>query len=384
MATIFRRAALPGSILTILLTSGVGHAADCSSDDFTDPSIPISCEIPLGVEEVTIAAIGGGGGGGSDRNALEGAGGGGGGAYCGAVFEVTPGQTLTGAVGAGGAGATSNGSGIGGAASSVSGADVSGLVATGGAGGAGDAGGAGGSTAACVPVDATGENAFPGGSGGSSNASNDTGGGGGGGGAGSAAAGSSGLGPTGITGRNGGAGGAGAAPGGSGGDGGGGALQAVTNGANGSIYGGGGGGGGYRLTGPGPGNGGNGANGLVRLTLGQAISYTITEDPQPQAGGSVNCDSTSVLSGGSTACTASPNSGFELESWSGVCAAEQTNVCTLDPVTGNTSATANFREQGPTPPTSSTAIPTMSAYGLLAMTGLLTLLGGWQQRRRRR
>lgn len=35
------------------------------------------------------------------------------------------------------------------------------------------------------------------------------------------------------------------------------------------------------------------------------------------------------------------------------------------------------------PPPQPTAIPTMSAYGLLTMTGLLALLAGWQQRRRR-
>ncbi|WP_170164718.1 IPTL-CTERM sorting domain-containing protein [Thiocapsa rosea] len=35
------------------------------------------------------------------------------------------------------------------------------------------------------------------------------------------------------------------------------------------------------------------------------------------------------------------------------------------------------------PPPVGTAIPTMSAYGLLAMTGLLGLLAGWHQRRRR-
>ncbi|CRI64499.1 hypothetical protein THIOKS11970012 [Thiocapsa sp. KS1] len=35
------------------------------------------------------------------------------------------------------------------------------------------------------------------------------------------------------------------------------------------------------------------------------------------------------------------------------------------------------------PPPVGTAIPTMSAYGLLAMTGLIGLLAGWHQRRRR-
>lgn len=148
--------------------------------------------VPACVTSITVRAWGGGGGGGgasaTDRNG----GGGGGGAYCTRVETVTPGETLTITVGAGGVGVSANTGGAGGfsqVAHSVG--PVVFCRAAGGAGGqrganntSAGAGGAGGAIASNIPA-GTG---FRGGNGGASDpntALDQSGGGGGGAGSGS-------------------------------------------------------------------------------------------------------------------------------------------------------------------------------------------------------
>jgi hypothetical protein len=153
------------------------QAADCAKGQVFTASG--SCTVPAGMTRLFIHAHGGGGGGGKD-SATEGAGGGGGGSYCGGPVTVTPGQTLTVTIGAGGAGATTNGaSGIAGSDTEVTGSGISGLKALGGSGGGPEAGGAGGGTNFCT---LTGAVKYAGGDGGeSTSADQDAGAGGGGG-----------------------------------------------------------------------------------------------------------------------------------------------------------------------------------------------------------
>lgn len=120
--------------------------------------------VPENLYEISALAIGGGGGGGGWGNASDEApGGGGGGALAYATFAVTPGETLTVNVGAGGNAGAARGNGGAGGTSSVQ-RGATNLVAAGGGGGgqspdaSGSAGGAGGTV-----VVGTG---FPGGRGG--------------------------------------------------------------------------------------------------------------------------------------------------------------------------------------------------------------------------
>src|SRR6266480_740382 len=219
----------------------------------------------------TIEVIGGGGGGKTAAPAQSGSGGGGGGgAYSKATnVTLTPGLTVTIAVGAAGA---ANG-GAGGdtylcnalnsganCANITQGAVVVG--AKGGAGGAVKIGGAGGATASGV-----GATKFAGGTG--AGGGNEFGGGGGGGAGGTTAAGSAGV--ISVFGANGGAGGAGGtASGGAGGTGGlksSGPGNAGAGGAGGAggKYGGGGGGGGDSDSGQTPGAGAAGSQGIITV-----------------------------------------------------------------------------------------------------------------------
>src|SRR6266480_183008 len=216
----------------------------------------------------SIEVIGGGGGGKTAAAAQLGSGGGGGGgAYSKATnVTLTPGATVTIAVGAAGA---ANG-GAGGDAylcnATTNCASIAGTAvvagAKGGAGGAVKIGGAGGATASGV-----GATKFAGGIGGGGG--NEFGGGGGGGAGGTTAAGSAGV--ISVFGANGGAGGAGGtASGGAGGTGGlksSGPGNAGAGGAGGAggKYGGGGGGGGDSDSGQTPGAGAAGSQGIITV-----------------------------------------------------------------------------------------------------------------------
>ncbi len=212
--------------------------------------------VPVGVTSITVECRGGGGGGGGARSSSGNdvaAGGGGGGAYSLTIVSVTPGQSITVAVGASGTqGANSGGNGGNGGASTVTYNSVIVASAAGGIGGTGGTGssgsrpgGTGGSSGTgTVRSGGNGGNGFVGGS-------FDFGGGGGGGG-GTNTNGSPGTTSTGtpVAPAPGGAGGS--VGGGNGGNG----FQGLSgSGAAGSSPGGGGGGGASY-------NGGSGAGGL--------------------------------------------------------------------------------------------------------------------------
>ena len=198
--------------------------------------------VPAGVGSVTVLAVGGGGGGGGVALSYAGGGGGGGGAVVQQRLTVSPGETVTVTVGAGGTAGTSGSSatqgGNGNASSAVS---LEGAVSAAGGGGGGigqqNVGGA-----------SAGKSGGSGGGGGGIYGPS-TGAAGGGGGAGGAGA-------TPSTG-GGGAGGAGS-PGGNGGAGSGAAVAGGAGGAGLYGYGGGGGGGGGTAGGAGVNGGGLG------------------------------------------------------------------------------------------------------------------------------
>jgi len=266
--------------------------------------------VPAGVTKISAVLIGGGGAGGGGSpgtpsgtgNGAGGQGGGGGGLRYVNDFAVTPGQTLTVVVGAGGVGGTGNGGN--GEDSSITGI----ATAFGGTGGlesnTGIPVGAGGSGSG-------GQGGATGGSGGTATLTTGAGGGG--------AAGYSGNGGTGgngsvsnggVAGSGGGAGG-GAAPTASGSGGGGigvlgqgtsgllsngagnagsggsnGSTGNTTNGAAGGLYGGGGGGADGATT-SGPHNGGNGGQGIVRIIWSPSSKFSRLF-PTNQVGNNIN------------------------------------------------------------------------------------------------
>lgn len=139
--------------------SGAGGAAHTDYRILTYTGSTQTFTVPTGVSSLRVVVVGGGGGGGGDSNGWgSGAGGGCGGGVSGTTVSVTPGQTISyyvGAGGAGGAGPTANGSsGQGSYFGSVSGAgggwgrngyyNLYGSYAGGSGGGSGGGGGGNG------------------------------------------------------------------------------------------------------------------------------------------------------------------------------------------------------------------------------------------------
>ncbi|WP_442489382.1 glycine-rich domain-containing protein [Halomonas litopenaei] len=231
--------------------------------------------VPAGVTSVSALCIAGGGGGGHLSSTQGGSGGGGGGLVYWNDVPVTPGETLSVVVGAGGSGASrGNSSGFS--------ANASNATALGGVNGVtganGDPGGSGGGAVG-------GTASHTGGEGGGTSATYSKGGGGGGGAAGYTADGGNGYGSNDAFQRAGGGGGVGLFGGDTGGTGGRGGIsygnggaggsggssgKSGDNGGHGGTYGGGGGGGTY---GNGRGAGGSGAQGAVRIIWGPGRSF---------------------------------------------------------------------------------------------------------------
>jgi len=132
-----------------LLVAGNAAAADCTEGDYTTAA---TCTLPTGITQVKMEAWGGGAGG-SFGDSTETGSGGGGGSYCGATFTLAGGTPLTISPGAGGATQISQVDS--GGQSSVTGTGVVGLAANGGSPGANGLGGLGGTTAACTATSAT-------------------------------------------------------------------------------------------------------------------------------------------------------------------------------------------------------------------------------------
>jgi hypothetical protein len=271
-----------------------------------------SWTVPTGVTSVSAVVVGGGGGGGghSTVNVAGSGGGGGGGLRWINTLAVTPGETITVVVGAGGTGSATTTGGTGGTSSLARGASTL-INATGGAGGAytgGTTTAAAGGAGSTIGGNIGGGN---GGAGGVGVTGNDGGGGGGAGGySGNGGAGNTAANVGGSAGAGGGGGGAGAAdtstqrPGGggvgifgqgangtagaatptAGGGGSGGAAGSLT--AGGGLYGGGGGG----VEDDTSGTGSAGARGAVRIIWGgdRAFPATNTADGQGNSTALIN------------------------------------------------------------------------------------------------
>ncbi|MBK1641101.1 hypothetical protein CKO12_04270 [Chromatium okenii] len=77
----------------------------------------------------------------------------------------------------------------------------------------------------------------------------------------------------------------------------------------------------------------------VLATFNPAPTYAIGLVANPSAGGSVTCSVNPVIQGGSTNCTATPNTGYTFTGFGGDCYGTS---CSLTNVTANKTVTANF------------------------------------------
>ena len=73
------------------------------------------------------------------------------------------------------------------------------------------------------------------------------------------------------------------------------------------------------------------------------LSVTYTVSATAGTGGSASCSETTVESGGSSTCTATADSGYEFDSWTGACAG-QGATCSLTNITSDKSSAASFTE----------------------------------------
>ncbi|MBK9115660.1 MAG: hypothetical protein IPM22_08435 [Betaproteobacteria bacterium] len=104
---------------------------------------------------------------------------------------------------------------------------------------------------------------------------------------------------------------------------------------------------------------------VAQLPVGYAVTASVVGGH-----GTVSCSPSSVAAGGSSVCTATPDPGYQVQGWSGACAAAGTGTqCTLNNVQADLASTVTF-SPGTTP--QATPIPVMPWWGL-ALMGLLLL-----------
>jgi uncharacterized repeat protein (TIGR02543 family) len=82
----------------------------------------------------------------------------------------------------------------------------------------------------------------------------------------------------------------------------------------------------------------------ANFTQQVAVTHSIQTSASPSAGGSVSCNPNPVDDGEDSLCTATANSGYLFDHWSGHCSGTNPS-CTLSNVTGAKSVTANFKQQ---------------------------------------
>ena len=104
-----------------------------------------------------------------------------------------------------------------------------------------------------------------------------------------------------------------------------------------------------------------------------AVSYAVSATAGP--GGSASCSPTSVEVGGSSTCTATPDTGYEFAGWAGDFAGSSATV-TIVNIIDDVSLVASFAAESITDVGSSpTPVPAMPMGLLLALSGLLALFG---------
>lgn len=118
------------------------------------------------------------------------------------------------------------------------------------------------------------------------------------------------------------------------------------------------------------------ANQAVTVSFAILLSNTVTVSATVAGGnGTVSCQPPSVPVGGGSTCTAVPDPGFQVQGWTGACAAFGMNpVCTLTNIQTNQVSTVRFTQLVPQP------IPTLPWWGLLSLSGLLLAGAGWRRR----
>ena len=239
---------------TFLFCVALSYISFSQSQTFTTSG---TFNVPAGLTSVTVQAWGAGGGGAARRTTSDGGGGGGGGGFRGGVLNVSPGNTITITIGAGGNGATTDGAnGTNGTNTIVT--HTSGTITSNGGNGGVSSTGVGGTGGGGSFTGTVGSQISRSGGNGGNGDNNE--GGGGGGAAGTTANGGNGTNASTCDCAP--AGGNGGNNNGNGGSGNGGNGGNDGNGSNASNYGGGAGGGGDNSGS----DGGNGANGLVILT----------------------------------------------------------------------------------------------------------------------
>jgi len=93
--------------------------------------------------------------------------------------------------------------------------------------------------------------------------------------------------------------------------------------------------------------------------------------------GAVSCAPARLSAGGSSACTAVPDAGYQVAAWSGACAfAGSADVCRLTNIQADKASAVSFVAA----PLTTTAVPTLSEWGLILLC-LLMLGLGWSRLR---
>jgi len=94
--------------------------------------------------------------------------------------------------------------------------------------------------------------------------------------------------------------------------------------------------------------------------------------------GTVSCAPNPAAHGATATCTAVPDAGYRVKTWTGDCAGAAGNACSLPNVTGAKTSTVEFELAPASAPAS---IPTLSQWGLIILSGLMALLGLSRRRR---
>jgi len=112
----------------------------------------------------------------------------------------------------------------------------------------------------------------------------------------------------------------------------------------------------------------------------EAISYNVVATVAI-GNGTVSCDPTSVVMGGSTTCTAVPDAGWQVSGWSGDCATAGTStICTLDNVMAEMTVTVTFELSATEPLEEAKPVPALSRWGLALLGLLLVGIVAFRQR----
>jgi hypothetical protein len=108
----------------------------------------------------------------------------------------------------------------------------------------------------------------------------------------------------------------------------------------------------------------------IYAVSGNQTIYSVTATVAA-GNGNVSCDPASVLPGGSSTCTAVPDTGWQVSGWTGACTVAGTSeTCTLENIQADQTSGVNFEAASAVVPVEVTPVPTLSKLGLIIL-GLL-------------